>query len=104
MNKGSAKLHQKTQDSLEARLRSKYPHQKITTNVNYYDSDGVILGETDLLRYVSDTRVVMYEVKTSVHGHYSKAQKQYKRFAKHFPELEVKGVYCHPYKGIRRLF
>ena len=102
MIKGSQKLHQKCQDSLEARLRAKYPEQQIVTNMMYSDGKHTI-GEVDILRFITPQKMVMYEVKTSIHGHYVKARKQYRRFCNYFPEYEVKGVYYHPCRGVKRI-
>lgn len=100
--KGGMKLHQKCQDNLEARLREKYPHQHILTNFEYTDAEKTI-GEVDILRFISPKKAVMYEVKTSVHGHLHKVKRQYRRFCNYFPELEVKGVYYHPCYGVQRM-
>jgi hypothetical protein len=86
--------HDRTVRDLESRLRQKYPHQTILTNVTYGADTNNPVGEIDVLRF-SESTVYMYEVKT---GEYKlrKAIKQYTRFCAYVPELNIKGVYYHP--------
>lgn len=99
--KGSQDKHDEITGDLEQRLRHMYPDQFIHRNTEYRDGDKLI-GETDLLRFISPTKVVMYEVKTGLSRYY-KATEQYRRFKRYHPMLEVKGVYVHPKYGVKRL-
>jgi len=98
---GSLERHQQVLGDLELRLRNMYPDQFIYTNVEY-GTPKRIVGETDLIRYISPYKVVIYEVKTG-HEHFRKAKQQYNRFKRYHPNLDIRGVYVHPDKGVKRM-
>lgn len=99
--KGSRKLHMKCERRLEDKLRGKYPDDLILCNVEYGTAHKTH-GELDILRITPSNDYVVYEVKTSIKGHYLKAQKQIQRFEK-YVKKEVQGVYYHPERGVKRL-
>lgn len=99
--RGSHERHIACEHNLERRLRTKYPGDLILCNVHYFSND-TLKGELDILRITPFNSYVVYEVKTSIKGHYAKAKKQIRRFEKYIGE-EVQGVYYHPERGVKRL-
>jgi hypothetical protein len=90
---GRAK-HNKMLFELEERVKAMHPDDIYRTEWDYDRGPGKV-GEIDLLRITKKGTWVQYEVKSGCFRKY-KAQEQYKRFCKSFPEQNIKGVYVSP--------
>ena len=94
-------LHDRVVDGLVARLKTKFPEERVYDYMEYKDGNRIV-GEADILRYPKRDYAIMYEIKTG-EDNYKKAQEQFRRFQLHHPSIRVKGIYVHPEYGVRRL-